>query len=70
MRYFHQPKDYWLEHSTYQDWRDIYQRELIEQPPADAFIASYFGYEAPVFGVGAEAEEIEEVTFDASDCEV
>lgn len=31
-----------------QDWRDIYGRELLINPPAEAFLAGYFGYEPPI----------------------
>jgi hypothetical protein len=39
--------EYWLDHCTLQDWNDIYSRELIQQPPAEVFLAGYFGYEPP-----------------------
>ena len=47
VRYFGQSPHYWLDHGTLQDWRNIYSRELIENPPTDYFIAGYFKYEAP-----------------------
>ena len=47
MRYFHQTPDYWLDHSTLQDWDQIWSRELVNQPPAESFLAAYFEYEAP-----------------------
>lgn len=36
---------------------DIYGRELRELPPADAFVAGYFGYEPPGENDGAPVEE-------------
>jgi len=39
-----------------QDWRDIYQPELKENPPPEAFLAGYFGYEAPMWP-GSEPEQ-------------
>jgi hypothetical protein len=51
-----------------QEWRQVWQRELIESPPADGFISAYFGYEAPVIG-GEESSDEGEVEFDLSECE-
>lgn len=56
IRYFHQPKEYWLEKSTFQDWTDIYGRELNEAPPTEAFAAGYFKYEPS--GTSSEAKEV------------
>lgn len=47
IRYFHQPKEYWLEKGTLQDWIAIYSRELVETPPIDDLVAAYLGYEKP-----------------------
>lgn len=56
MRYFGQTPDYWLDTCTLPDWRDVWHRELLEQPPAEAFLSDYFDYEPPAGGV-KEAEE-------------
>lgn len=58
IRYFHQPKEYWLDHATLHDWFAIYSRELVEAPPAEAFLASYFEYQAPADADGP-VEEVE-----------
>lgn len=68
MRYFHQSPDYWLDHCTLQDWRDIYQRELNEVPPAEAFLAAYFEYEAPGSG-RVSADEDGELIIDLPEFE-
>lgn len=47
IRYFHQPKEYWLANCTLHDWREIYSRELLETPPADALVAAYLDYKPP-----------------------
>lgn|GEM_PF-4054036 len=65
MRYFHQPAEYWLDHCTMQDWRDIYARELMELPPIDHWGAVWFKHEPPnepspaasASAAGLEAEE-------------
>jgi hypothetical protein len=67
VRYFHQPKQYWLDNCTLHDWREIYQRELTEMPPAEHFLAAYFDYDPPV--IDASSESSEEVVFDVSECE-
>ena len=56
IRFFGQTKEYWLDHGTLHDWADIYGRELLRCPPADEFVADYFGYDRP----GDEVEETEE----------
>jgi len=62
VRHFHQPKEYWLDHCTLQEWQGTYHRELIERPPAEDFLASYFGYEAPSAGTpSAEAATLPEL---------
>ena len=55
MRYFGQTPDYWLDTCTLPDWQKIWHRELIEQPPPEAFLSDYFDYK-PSTGV-EEAEE-------------
>ena len=47
VRYFRQSPDYWLDHATLQDWRDIYSRELMESPPLEELAAAYLGYKPP-----------------------
>jgi hypothetical protein len=67
VRYFHQSPDYWLDHGTLQDWREIYHRELIEAPPAEALLADHFGYEGP--GCVTEPEDAGEVVSDLPEFE-
>jgi hypothetical protein len=58
VRHFHQPAEYWLTQSTLQDWFEIYDRELREAPPPEAFLASYFSYEPPHDGPPVPVEEV------------
>jgi len=44
---------------TLHDWADIYNRELKRCPPADEYIASYFGHHPE-----GEVEESEEYVSD------
>lgn len=42
-----------------QDWNEIYSRELIQQPPAEVFLAGYFKYEPPAETSNFVSEEVE-----------
>lgn len=63
IRYFHLTKEYCLEYVTLHDWSDIYNRELKRCPPADEYIASYFGHHTE------EVEESEEYVSDLPEYE-
>jgi hypothetical protein len=58
VRYFHQPKEYWLDQEHAPRLARNLCRELREAPPAEAFLAGYFGYEPPGDGADESAEEV------------
>lgn len=49
-----------------QDWGNIYSRELIENPPAEEFLAAYFKYRPPAGAPSAAPSEIDFADFMAA----